>query len=210
MFNFRKKKYKKVVAIIALAVITTFAGARVFPKNSFKSDAQYTYIRYVIDGDTIITRNNEKIRLIGVDTPEYHESDKLTRQARFKGVSIQEIQKKGKKAYKFTNKLVLGKKVLLTLDENNAYIGHRDKYGRLLAYVYILDDKIKNDYVIKKQIKIKHNSDETMDAVFLNATLLNAGYANAYRRYDYKHKKYFLELERKAKRNKSGLWKQGF
>lgn len=30
----------------------------------------------------------------------------------------------------------------MTINHNNAYIGHRDKYGRLLAHIYLMDGTI--------------------------------------------------------------------
>lgn len=67
----------------------------------------------VIDGDTIQISTGEKVRYIGMDTPEvgqcYYEEAK-----------------------KRNEKLVLGKKVELEKD-----VSETDKYGRLLRYVYV-------------------------------------------------------------------------
>lgn len=76
----------------------------------------------VIDGDTLVLQNGEKVRLICVDTPERGE----------KGF---------KKAKEFLEQLVLNKKVLLEKDITN-----RDKYDRLLRYVYV------NDIFVNKEI----------------------------------------------------------
>ena len=36
-------------------------------------------VKRVVDGDTLLLTNGERIRLIGVDAPEVHESNKLYR-----------------------------------------------------------------------------------------------------------------------------------
>jgi len=73
----------------------------------------------VVDGDTIVLDGNEKVRLIGVDTPETKDPRKP-------------VQYFGKEASEFTRGLVEGQKVRLEFDQNKI-----DKYDRTLAYVYI-------------------------------------------------------------------------
>ena len=69
------------------------------------------YVARVVDGDTLELGNGEKVRLVGIDTPEVGEcgyqeaSDALSR-------------------------MVLGRQVRLTVSDEN-----RDRYGRLLRYV---------------------------------------------------------------------------
>jgi micrococcal nuclease len=70
----------------------------------------------VIDGDTFeaqINGKTERIRMLSVDSPEI--SDQI-----------------GKKASAYTQELIEGKRVRLEADKED-----RDKYGRLLRYVYI-------------------------------------------------------------------------
>jgi micrococcal nuclease len=126
-------------------------------------DLKEGLVKYVIDGDTIILTNGEKIRYIGMDTPE-------------RG------QCWYKQAKKFNRKLIGGKKIRLELDK-----GNRDRYQRLLRYVYVVDQ----DGVEK----------------FVNLELVKAGLARAK---EYKPNiKYHLQLkeaENYAKLNKLGLW----
>jgi endonuclease YncB( thermonuclease family) len=72
----------------------------------------------VIDGDTIevnVQGKTERIRLIGVDTPE----------------STQQVEPFGKEANAFTHRILQGKEVRLEFD-----VQERDRFGRLLAYVW--------------------------------------------------------------------------
>ena len=123
----------------------------------------------VVDGDTIVVEIEgklEKIRLIGVDTPETVHPSKP-------------VQYFGKEASNFTKKMVEGKKVRLEYDWQK-----RDKYGRLLAYVYL------------------------EDGTFLNAEIIKQGYGFAYTKYPFKYLEEFRQYEREARSNSKGLWKE--
>lgn len=123
----------------------------------------------VIDGDTITIKiggKNETVRLIGIDTPETN--DPRTG-----------VQCFGKEA---TAKLksVIGERVAI---EKDAGEGDRDKYDRLLAYVY--------------------NEEGTL----LNRYLIAQGYAYEYTYDDpYKYQKEFKAAEADAKAHLRGLW----
>lgn len=123
----------------------------------------------VIDGDTITIKlggKNETVRLIGLDTPET--SDPRTG-----------VQCFGKEA---TAKLkaVIGKRVSI---EKDAGEGERDKYDRLLAYVY------------------------SEEGLFLNKYLIEQGYAYEYTYDDpYKYQKEFKAAQADAKAKQRGLW----
>lgn len=89
----------------------------------------------VIDGDTFAATVNgkeERIRLLLVDTPETKHPDKP-------------IQPFGEEASAFTKSILTnGKVVQLEFD-----LAQRDKYGRLLAYVYV-DGKMLNEILLEK------------------------------------------------------------
>ncbi len=93
-----------------------------------------TVIR-VVDGDTVIARfangTSEKIRLLGVDTPEVVDPRKP-------------VQCFGHAASSFTKSQLTGKRVMLELDAEQ-----RDKYGRLLAYI-ILNGHRYNDQLLER------------------------------------------------------------
>lgn len=79
----------------------------------------------VIDGDTIIIEPNVKVRYVGIDAPEVDEC--------FAEESLAE-----------NKKLVEGKTVKLEKD-----VSDKDKYGRLLRYIYI-DGLFVNEHLIKQ------------------------------------------------------------
>ena len=86
----------------------------------------------VIDGDTIVLEGNQKIRLVGVDTPELHHPKKP-------------VQYFAKEAKEFTKKMVEGKQIRLEYDWQK-----KDKYDRTLAYVYLMDGTFLNLEIIKQ------------------------------------------------------------
>ncbi|MEW6101027.1 MAG: thermonuclease family protein [Candidatus Omnitrophota bacterium] len=133
----------------------------------------------VIDGDTLELENGERVRLIGIDTPEIHESGKLRRDAERSRQDAIAIKQMGNRAYEFTKKLAEGKRVSLEFD-----VEKHDRYKRLLAYVYL------------------------KDGVFLNAEIVKEGYASLMTfPPNVKYADLFLKLYRQARENKRGLWK---
>ena len=87
-----------------------------------------TKVTRVIDGDTFITNKGDRVRLIGVDAPELP--------------SLRGIESK-----MYLNQLIHNKVVTLERDEIS---DNKDKYGRLLRYVY-LDKKDVNLHMIKSR-----------------------------------------------------------
>ncbi len=86
----------------------------------------------------------------------------------------------GKEASDYTKSLLTGKKVKLVYD-----IDRFDKYGRTLAYVYL------------------------KNGTFLNADLLINGYAKVLTvAPNVKYAEEFKQLERKARKEKVGLWQE--
>ncbi len=89
-------------------------------------------VRRVIDGDTFDLESGERVRLIGVDTPEYQPWKNR-------------VDFFGKEASEFTRKLLTGKKVLLEKDADP-----KDNYGRTLAYVYLEDGRFVNLLLVEE------------------------------------------------------------
>lgn len=152
---------------------------------SFYSQAEPAYdgilVKRVVDGDTILLANGERVRLIGIDTPEMHESNKLYRDARRTRRDVETIRKLGKQSYLFTKDLLEGKKVRLEFD-----VERRDRYGRLLAYVFL------------------------EDGTMANARIIEEGFAQVYTfPPNVKYTDELLRLERQARQAGRGLWKEG-
>lgn len=86
--------------------------------NTSQIELEEAYVTNVVDGDTIwalINGNEEKIRFIGIDCPEY----------------TKEIEAYGKEATEFTTEKLLNKTIYLQKDITNT-----DNYDRLLRYVW--------------------------------------------------------------------------
>ena len=101
-------------------------------------------MRRVIDGDTIVVRlagrRQERVRLIGIDTPEVHESEKLAREIARTGRDSVTLWRLGQRAAAFTSAwLPPGRRVRLELD-----IERYDRNERLLAYVWLADGILVN------------------------------------------------------------------
>jgi micrococcal nuclease len=135
-------------------------------------------VKRAVDGDTLVLENGERVRLIGIDTPEMHESNKLYKDSQRTGEDITAIQKLGRRSYDFTKKLVEGKRVSLEFD-----VERQDKYGRLLAYVYL------------------------KDGTFVNAEIVKQGYASLMTiPPNVKYADLFQKLYRQARETRQGLW----
>lgn len=102
-----------------------------------QANTSYQTVARVVDGDTIVLDNGEKIRLIGVDTPETKDPRKP-------------VQYFGVEASNFTKQMVEGKKVWIELDQANTAVAHKDRYGRTLAYVFREDGKFLNAELIRQ------------------------------------------------------------
>ena len=131
----------------------------------------------VADGDTVILDRNEKVRLLGVDTPEKFESDKLAKQAAKLQVDARAIARLGQRSTEFTEKRCAGKRCRLVLDGRP-----KDDYGRTLGYVYLEDGSC------------------------LNRELIENGYATVYKWFPYSRRDEFLRLENEARQGNRGLW----
>lgn len=93
------------------------------PSTSAKGTVR---VSRVIDGDTVELASGERVRLIGIDTPESVDPRKP-------------VQCFAKEAATYTRSLLEGKAVRLVAD-----VEDRDKYGRLLRYVHLNDETFVN------------------------------------------------------------------
>jgi micrococcal nuclease len=123
-------------------------------------------VQRVVDGDTIVLAGGERVRYIGVDTPESVKP----------GTPVQCFAKAASHA---NQRLVAGEPVRLRFDAER-----RDRYGRLLAYVY-----------------------RASDGLFVNAELVRRGYATTLTiPPNVAHAAEFRRLARSARQAGRGLW----
>jgi micrococcal nuclease len=125
-----------------------------------------------VDGDTIVVQvkgHPEAVRLIGVDTPETKDPRKP-------------VEYFGKEASKFTTSLLNIQLVRLEIQQSPR---SRDRYGRLLAYVF-----------------------RQSDSPLVNQEIVRQGYGHAYRKYpfDPARMQELRAAEREAREHERGLW----
>lgn len=153
------KTSRKILIIIIFAILLS---AGILAKDMVKCFE-------VVDGDTIKVSFSdgriEKVRLIGIDTPETKDPRKP-------------VEYFGQEASDYTKTHLEGKEIKLEYDQTS-----RDKYGRLLAYVFV-NGELFNNKIIKE------------------------GYAHAYLYFPFKdnYMKMFRDSEKYAREHKLGLW----
>ena len=190
-FAFRSVKYLVIIAALGAAGYFYFLPKSENAKNEkIEKDKQsqqneYLIVTKVIDGDTFKMSNGEKVRLLGIDTPEKFDSEKLNRETSRSGKDKETIKKLGEAASEYVRKLVEGKKVKLVKEPGG---DDKDKYGRSLRYVY------------------------SEDGTFINAKIIEDGYANVFNSSSISKSKMdqFRKLETEARESKRGLWGEGF
>ncbi len=137
----------------------------------------------VIDAVAIEIATGEQVRLIDIEIPD----------------------KASEEATKFTKSLVEGKNVRLEFD-----VQQKDRYGRLLAYVFIptiLDMRPESMRAEDKGVLIPLDNTGRYE-IFLNAYIVKAGYANLMTiPPNVKYADLFKNLYQEAKENKRGIWK---
>ena len=155
---FRAPRSVAAAVVLALVLLSTACASAA----SFDG----TVVR-IVDGDTIHVRIGdrvEKVRYIGVNTPEVHHPRKGEEPG-------------GREAAEVNRGLVAARHVRLETD-----VRSRDRYGRLLAYVWVGDTMI-------------------------NAELVRLGYAQVMTvPPNVRHQALFVKLQREAREAARGLW----
>lgn len=122
------------------------------------------FVKRVIDGDTIVLTTGEVVRYIGIDAPE--QSSKMNSKTCF-----------SQEATSRNRELVEGKRVHLEKD-----ITDRDRYNRLLRYVYV-------------------------GSTFVNEVLVREGFAYSYSYPpDISFQNVLRSVEKQAREENLGLW----
>ena len=145
---------------------------------------QTTTVTRIVDGDTLkvfYLGGEESIRLIGIDTPESRINKKTKKDAKRSEQDIETIIAMGKRATEYVEGLVKpGDTVTIEFD-----VQERDRYERLLGYVYLSNGKMLNEEIVK------------------------AGYASVMTiSPNVKHKDIFLRAYQEARERKRGLWSE--
>lgn len=137
----------------------------------------------VINGHTIELNTKQEIRLLGVDTLLTYDCLKLDEYAERLGKDKKLLIEFGRKSVRFTEKLCKGKKVRLEYG-----LSEQAKDDRVLAYVYLPNDKLLNEEIILQGygfVDLKSNQ--------LSKEMLER----------------FKAAENKAQAEKTGLWGEG-
>lgn len=176
-------KYKKVfphvffVILVGVFVVLNSSGENKInnlPINNVDVSAgkeiETAKVIRVVDGDTIevsLNSKKETIRLIGIDAPEIVDPRR-------------NIECFGKEASEKAKDILNGKTIKLESDPTQ---GERDKYQRLLRYVFLHD-------------------------LNFNKFMIGSGYAHEYTYHSnpYKYQTEFEGAEKQARENKIGLW----
>lgn len=179
-----KIAFKTVLTLAVIILLAWFGFKYVIPRLDQKDarEKKPVQVTKIFDGDTFEVELNgkkEKVRMLGIDTPEKWDSDKFDRDTERSGKDKETLRKLGELASDYTVRLIGSKNVVLTPDAKS---DDKDKYGRLLRYVYL------------------------EDGTFVNLKIVEDGYANAYRKFSHSKKDEFIKAENDARQNKRGLW----
>ena len=166
-------KNSNFIIVIALIILIINIGhCQTLPQHLPYGYTINSKVARVIDGDTFVLADSQHVRILGINSPEIEKPGKPA-------------QPYADSAATFTRSLIEGKQVKLTFDEKTY-----DIFGRLLAYVWLIDTAGK-------------------DSLFIQAELLKAGLARI--SYYPKGKRYyelFYNLRRTAMRDKRGIWRR--
>ncbi|MEI8103869.1 MAG: thermonuclease family protein [Candidatus Moraniibacteriota bacterium] len=100
--------------------------------NQPPSQSDWQRVLRVVDGDTVELENGEKVRYIGMNAPESVKPN-------------WPVECFGHEASDYNKQLVEGKRMRLEKD-----VSDRDKYGRLLRFVYLEDGTLVNDTLVRE------------------------------------------------------------
>jgi len=159
---------------ITRPVAVTHPGSEAEPPLSRgELNEEYYKVAKVVDGDTIdiiMNGQTERLRLIGINTPETVDPRKP-------------VECFGREASDNAKKLLSGQEVRVEADASQE---DRDKYGRLLRYVW------------------------RRDGLFYNLEAIKDGFAYEYTyQIPYQYQEDFKAAQKNAEENKLGLWADG-
>jgi len=132
----RYRTHSLLASIVVLLLLAFLQSHQAAPKQLSVSQPGLYAVDHFIDGDTLAVKMNgkvEKVRFIGVDTPETHKPNTP-------------VQCYGPAAANYTKTVIGSQKLRLVSDPEST---DRDRYDRLLRYVYLPDDRLVNELLIK-------------------------------------------------------------
>jgi len=155
-----KKMTRKHFLYLQLVLLSVL----LFSRTAFAQE--WNTVNWVNDGDTIVLSDGRHVRYIGINAPEIaHDNHKS--------------EAFGYAAKKFNQSLLRSKKVRLEFDKEKY-----DRYGRLLAYIFLLD------------------------GTFINKKMIKKGYAYVlHRRPNVKYDGVLLKAQRDAMSAEQGMWR---
>ncbi len=169
----KRQKKRLAQAIIALIIFLAGLASAALQGNPSSVpvavQAGFYPVTQFDDGDTVVVNMagvEEKVRFIGVDTPETKDPRKP-------------VQCFGQAASSFTKNLIGDRPVKLESDPTNT---NRDRYGRLLRYVYL------------------------PDGTFVNLEIIKQGYGFAYVGFPVQKLEEFKSAQAEARAANRGLW----
>ncbi len=122
----RGAEYGYLIPLLLAVLLTSAFSAHAF------GTGEWAYVKYVIDGDTIVLQDSRKVRYVGINAPETAHRD-------------QPGEPFGRKATEFNRKLVQGRKVHIVPGGNKI-----DRFGRILAFVYTRDGRLVNEKLLRE------------------------------------------------------------
>lgn len=171
----RRQKQKLISLLVSLLIVGVASIAR---SQGWLTDAAQTAqqsqpgtyaVSHFVDGDTIdvdMSGQSQAVRFIGVDTPETHKPNTP-------------IQCYGPAAAAYTKHRIGAQRVRLVADSKSS---NRDRYNRLLRYVYL------------------------PDGTLLNQDLIENGYGFYYPYFPFSKSDSFAASEQRAMAAHKGLW----
>lgn len=148
-----------------LYFLVILLSVRLFSETAFVQE--WIEVKRVNDGDTIVLQDGRHVRYIGINAPEIAHRD-------------HKAEAFGYAAKKYNQSLLRSKKIRMEFDKEKY-----DRYGRLLAYIFLLD------------------------GTFINKKMIEKGYAYAlFRHPNVKYDRMLLQAQRDAMSAKHGLWRR--
>jgi len=169
-----------VSALLAAAVLAALASRQCGLWPAEKHLAVRGTVSRVYDGDTIEVEGVGKVRLLGIDTLDGFDPYRMRSQARWYGMTAQQVKHWADQASEFARERLHGKTVEVTQAGDMV-----DDYGRVLAYVHVDEEDEQGDF---------------------NLLMLKTGLAAQYQTATHPRRSAYFEAEATARAERRGLW----